>query len=76
MIIVMSMYLVFAVAIYTGFVASPEEVGLVIQDQAQAVSDKEVEMYQTDLRINPTIVSEIKLEPIVVPTQAAVEEFE
>lgn len=50
MLIVTVMYLVFAGAIYIGFIQAPAEVGLTLEDQtAENTVNKEIELFQTDL---------------------------
>lgn len=48
MIIVTELYAIFAIMLFTGFVAEPSEVGLMLADQEKVIVNKEVELFSTE----------------------------
>jgi hypothetical protein len=66
MMIVMGMYAVFAIMIFTGFVAEPSEVGLMLADQEKIIVNKEIELFSTEFTSNKPDREDIVLNPIQI----------
>lgn len=66
MMIVMGMYAVFAIMIFTGFVAEPSEVELMLADQEKVIVNKEIELFSTEFTSNKPDREDIVLNPIQI----------